>query len=128
MRLENLDGTAVFDLELLRYQLPELEHANWDSNWLVVSGKVVTPLRSWEFVDPCLLTMEAHDLANWLADLVAERQADARIFFTEPNLSFEVVAADSEVIKLRLYFACESLPPNVQADSDEFFEPISVSR
>ena len=105
MRLTNLDGTASFDLEILRYQFPELEHSDWDSNWLEVSGKVVTPARSWEFLDPCLLTMEAHDLANWLAAVVADKQTDARIFFTEPNLSFELVAADSEVIELRLYFA-----------------------
>jgi hypothetical protein len=116
MRIQNLDGTARFDLEIVRYQFPDLEHDEWDSNWLVVSGDVVTPARSWQFVDPCLVTMEAHDLANWLADVGSGKPTKLRIFFTEPNLSFEVIPRDSQTVELRLYFALKSLPPGVDAD------------
>src|SRR5690349_7539523 len=109
MRLTNLDGTATFDREILRYQFPEIRAFGLGFELAGSLRQMVTPVRSWEFVDPRLLTMEAHNLANWLADIITDKQTDPRIFFTEPNLSFELVAADTEVIELRLYFALESL-------------------
>lgn len=118
----------TFDLELVRYQFPELEHDEWDSNWLVVSGKVVTAERSWNFSVPCLLTMEAHDLSHWLAECSVAKPAKERIFFTEPNLSFEVIVGDSQTVSVRIYFALESLPPGVDVEIDDFFEVFQVSR
>lgn len=126
MRLQSIDGATTFDLEIVRYQFPELENDEWESNWLVISGKVVSAKRSWRFVDPCLVTMEVHDLANWLSELAAGRSTKKRIFFTEPNLSFEAVAVGSQSAELRVYFWLESLPPNVEAEIDEFFELITV--
>ena len=82
MRLQTTDGAKAFDLTIVRYQFPELENDEWDSNWLVISVHVVTGERSWNFVNPCMLTMEAHDLANWLA------------FRSGPN-HFSIFAADS---------------------------------
>ena len=42
MRLQTTDGAKAFDLTIVRYQFPELENDEWDSNWLVISGHVVT--------------------------------------------------------------------------------------
>jgi hypothetical protein len=128
MRLQSIDGATTFDLEIVRYQFPELESDEWDSNWLVISGSVVSAARSWNFFDPCLVTMEAHDLANWLAALANGRPTKERIFFTEPNLSFEAVAADAQSAELRVYFSLESKPPNVEAEIDEFFELFKIAR
>jgi hypothetical protein len=122
MRLQSTDGTKSFDLKIVRYQFSELENDEWDSNWLVISGHVATAERSWKFVDPCMLTMEAHDLANWLAESSTGKPAKERIFFTEPNMSFEFIGADAQSAQLRVYFALESLPPKVDAEIDEFFE------
>lgn len=128
MRIQNLDGTARFELEILGYEFPNLEHDMWDANWLLISGKMVTPARSWQFVDPCLVTMEAHELAKWFADLGTRRPAESRIDFTEPNLSFEWMPSDSQTVELRLYLACNSLPPGVDTGDEEFFEPFHVTR
>lgn len=35
MRLQSIDGATTFDLEIVRYQFPELENDEWDSNWLL---------------------------------------------------------------------------------------------
>lgn len=128
MRLQSTDRTKSFDLTIVRYQFPELENDEWDSNGLVISGHVVTGVRSWNFVDPCMLTMEAHDLANWLAEASTGTPAKERIFFTEPNLSFEFIGADAQSAQIRVYFALESLPPKVDAEIDEFFEPLQIGR
>jgi hypothetical protein len=110
------------------YEFPDLEVDDWDSNWLVVAGEVVTPARKWSFSDPCLLTMEVHDLANWLFALGSGTPPQSRLFFTEPNLSFETVSSDSETANLGVYFACESLPTGVNSDDGEFFELFVLNR
>jgi hypothetical protein len=70
--------------------------------------------------------MEAHHLANWLGD-VADGNPTRRIFFTEPNLSFEVESVDPTKISLKLYFAAEALPPGVSTGDEEFYELFRVS-
>lgn len=42
MRLKGEDGTS-FELKIEGYQFPEIQDDRWDSNWLVVSGRVAHP-------------------------------------------------------------------------------------
>lgn len=128
MRLQSIDGSKLFVLRLVGYEFPDLENDDWDSNWLVVAIEVVTPVRKWSFSDPCLLTMEVHNLANWLFALRSGPPPERRIFFTEPNLSFESDSIDPETAELRVYFACESLPTGVDSDEGEFFELFVLNR
>lgn len=128
MTLRSIDGTKTFELEILRYQFPEIEHDAWDSNWLVMFGNVISNERSWNFTDPCLLTIEAHELANWLAELASGQPAPKTIDFTEPNLSFKAIGSDARSVVLRVYFAFESRPSKAVAESDDFFEVFRISR
>jgi hypothetical protein len=112
---------SEFELRLVDYQYPHIENEYWDANWLFVSIRVTSPIASWTHTDPCLMTAEARDLANWLGDVAFNRQSRTRLFFIEPNLSFEFVGRDADICELRLYFALESSPPGIEAYSDEFF-------
>jgi hypothetical protein len=125
------DQTEV-ELQLVRYQFPDNDHNVWDSNWLVVSVRVVAPLATWTVSDPCLTTLEVHNLANWLADQAQGRSTKPRIFFTEPNLSLEVIGREGEACDLHFYFSQGCLPPTVEVDYDdedaeEFFIPMKLS-
>ena len=73
------------------------------------------------------MTAECRDLVSWFGDVAFDRQSKTRVEFIEPNLSFEFVKRDADVCELRLYFALESCPPGIEAYSDEFFLPFTVT-
>ena len=100
----------IVDLHVIGYQHPENHTDEYDSNWLVVEGRVFHPRGDWVFRDPCLLTYEAAGLANWLDAVAADRVAESSIKFIEPNLSFEVATIESRRV-LRVTLAFESRPP-----------------
>ncbi len=110
-----------------------------DANWLVVSGEVRTATGgSWSFRDPSLLTAEVTDLVSWLrqvadgavsvatavgeldkttldkcVDEVHEYAAAGWLTFTEPNLSFAVVAYSGSRVQLVIGLSHESAAPRV---------------
>ena len=108
MKLESRDGLSV-TLEILRYQFPDMETEEYDSNWLVVQGHVVHPTMNWNFQTPCLLTYEAAALAQWLERIANDENVEPRLEFIEPNISLEIL--DSTNIKpIRIFFMLESHP------------------
>ena len=127
MILRSEKDQSEFELRLIGYQYPDIENEYWDANWLLISVRVNSPVASWTHTDPCLMTAEARDLANWLGDVAFDRQSRTRILFIEPNLSFEFVTRDADICELRLYFALESCPPGIEAYSDEFFLNFTVT-
>lgn len=84
------DGTGL-SLSIVGYQFPKLDTEPYDSNWLMVSLAVKHPEGSWKETDPCLLTFEVEQLADWLEAVAQGRKVDATRGFTEPNLSFKLV-------------------------------------
>ncbi len=117
MLLVGLEGNEL-ELQVVGYQFPEDDTDPWDSNWLLVSVRVVSPQGTWEVVDPCLTTWEAKHLVRWL--VAAARDAGSLptgpgepVTFTEPNLT--VVArsnpADPNRVVLRACFELELRPP-----------------
>ena len=103
---------SEFALRVAGYQFPEREHEDWDSNWLVVEGRVApVDERAWEFRDPALLTWEVERLSNWLEALASGQAVEDGEDFVEHNLRFEVVGSDEETITLKVYFELESRPP-----------------
>ena len=105
---------SKFSLNAVGYQFPTTELDGWDSEWLVVSGRVECPDGTWTFRDPCLTTFELSSLADWLATRNAPG-ARRRIEFTEPNLSFSHNSlAGGDVLELS--FAYESSPPWLTED------------
>jgi hypothetical protein len=127
MILKSESDQSEFELRLIDYQYPHIENEYWDANWLLVSIRVNSPVASWTHIDPCLMTVEVCDLANWLGDVAYNRQSRTRLHFIEPNLSFEYVTRDAGICERRLYFSLESCPPGIEAYSDEFFLPFTVT-
>lgn len=112
MLLRGQEGNEL-ELGVVGYQFPDEERDPWDSNWLLVSVRVLAPQGSWEVVDPCLTTWEAKRLVAWLVQAAARDPAKAPLTFTEPNLT--VVARSRATAPLRAYvracFALELRPP-----------------
>lgn len=101
-------------LRLVDYQFPDNVDDEWDSNWLIVDGAVSLTGREWRFRDPCLTTVEAERLADWL-DACAQGTAEVPYCdFTEPLLQFHLVDPQT----LRVSFALEAAPPWAKRGDD----------
>ena len=117
MLLAGLEGNEL-ELRVVGYQFPGDDTDPWDSNWLLVSVRVVSPAGTWEVVDPCLTTWETKHLVRWLVAIVREPGA-ARdpsagpVTFSEPNLvvSARAKPADPNRVLLRAAFQLELRPP-----------------
>lgn len=105
----------ALELRVAGYQFPYNHTAEYDSNWLVIEGRVHHPSGDWTFRDPCLLTYEAARLADWLESVAANREAIPHVVFLEPNLSFEVVTAETGRAS-RVEFGAESRPSWASCD------------
>lgn len=110
MKLVSRNGGSLV-LSVDGYQFPEITDDRWDSNWLVVTGRVTGPRGSWTFRDPCLTTLELARLASWLAATDSGPPEHGTLEFLEPNLRFEHVGGPEPAIRLRL--AHESAPPTL---------------
>lgn len=112
MLLRGREGNEL-ELGLVGYQFPDEERDPWDSNWLLVSVRVLAPEGSWEVVDPCLTTWEAKRLVSYLIHAAAHDPAAAPMTFTEPNLTVTARSRTSAPtrVHLRACFALELRPP-----------------
>ena len=57
MLLRGIDGTE-FEMEVVSYQFPHLEHEQYDSDWLNIKIRVRMSQGYWTSTDPSLLTWE----------------------------------------------------------------------
>lgn len=104
----SLEGEdAWLRISIVRYQFPQTENDEWDSNWLIIEGHVSLGGRIWKFSDPCLTTFEAIRLADWMDAQANGTSEQALCAFTEPNLEF-ARRSDSAI---RVRFSHESAPP-----------------
>ena len=109
---------SEFELRVVGYQFPDIVGDEWDANWLVVEVRVApVDERPWRSIDPSLLTWEVERLSNWLEALASGRAVEEGEDFVEPNLGFEVVQRDEDIITIRVYFELESRPPWFFADA-----------
>jgi hypothetical protein len=113
MRLDVGNGNS-FELAALRYEYPDITEDRWDSNWLVVSGRVTRGEDTWRFVDPCVTTFELAELADWLDHLSWHDAPDFE--FTEPSLVFSYSVRPAP--RLRVRFAHECAPPWLKTHQD----------
>jgi hypothetical protein len=103
-----LSGSNVaLELNVVGYQFSDCALDGWDSEWLVVQGKVTIERGSWKFLDPCLTTFELAALADWMR---SSPSPGREIGFVEPNLHFECRAA-SECNTLVVSLSQEAAPP-----------------
>jgi len=112
VRLIGRSGTG-FELLPLRYQFAGVSGDEWDDNWLVVRGRVVTESARWTFVDPALLVDEAEDLRDWLVRASRRLEtpfAEPTARFIEPNLAFGITAYGDDTATVLICLAAEALP------------------
>lgn len=126
--VEDVSGSTAVDLEIVGYQFPDYEPRDgelfdeWDANWLVVRGHLVTPEVTWSFRNPCLTTDEVARLGAWLRSVASGRvsaQASHRragIAFTEPNISVRLATREGDLRTLEWYFAQEASPPEASEE------------
>jgi len=108
MKLTGEEGVA-FELTVESYEFPEIEDEPWDSNWLLVRGRIKHPRGSWSFFEPCLTTWEIELIARWLERLVTGEVSRSALDFNEPNLRF--LFAVQPVFAVEVRFAYECAPP-----------------
>jgi hypothetical protein len=132
MLLRGKEGNEL-EVSLVGYQFPDEERDPWDSNWLLVSVRVLAREGSWSVVDPCLTTWEAKRLVAWLVHAAARDPAAAPMTFTEPNLTVTARTRTTRPplrVAVRACFALELRPPwlhNV-AGSDKLCIDLDVER
>ena len=107
MLLRGIDNTE-FEMKVVGYQFPHLEHEQYDSDWLNIKIRVKLPQGSWTAIDPSLLTRELVSLTEWLESIADGKRVDSEESFIEPNLRFELL--EEEPKRLRVYFELESRP------------------
>ena len=102
-------------LKISGYQFPKELHDPYDSNWLMIAGKVTLEGRYWSFLDPCLLTTEVSQLADWLEAVVSNDAVQNDCGFIEPNLHF--IRTNKNIIRINL--SLEARPPWADKDDHE---------
>jgi hypothetical protein len=108
-----------FQLTILGYQFPHRATEPYDSNWLRVRIDAATSDGVWSKSDPCLLTYEAAQVADWLDSLARPGPTAAECSFTEPCLAFELTRhPDDHTPHLLVHCAHELRPPWIHDDSD----------
>jgi hypothetical protein len=109
MRLVGVNGDAV-ELTIVGYQFPEIRDDPWDSNWVVIETTATVDGQSWTSRDPCLVTFEVEQLADWVEALGNERLVESELDFMEPNLAFELEGVAGDLVRIRIWFECEARP------------------
>jgi hypothetical protein len=131
MLLTGREGNEL-EVGIVGYQFPDEGRDPWDSNWLLVSVRVLSPEGSWEVVDPCLTTWEAKRLVSWLIHAAARDPSTVDMAFTEPNLTVTARSRSSAPLRVhvRACFALELRPPwaSTAAGSDNLCVELDVDR
>jgi hypothetical protein len=83
----------------------------WDSNWLRVQIDGSLGSRTWTTTDPCLDTIDVDALARWLSAAAEAPDVLKPLWFTEPNLSFELADVTDDLIHIRTWLELEARPP-----------------
>lgn len=129
MELKDLSGVARVSLRPVRYEFESATGGDWDDNWLVIAGEVVSGGQSWSFRHPSLVVDEAMEIADWLERVASGLEAptqlsenggiDPSLAFTEPNLAFSVQSYGDNTVVVRVHFSLEALPPDRCGPADD---------
>jgi hypothetical protein len=110
LRLSGADG-SFFEMDIAGYQFPadvKSPLPEYDLNWLQVHIHARDSNgHEWEATDPCLLTWELAELAEWLGKHARGEDASSSIEFLEPCLCLEIVPVSNSKIALKLHLAYE---------------------
>jgi len=127
MKLASDDGT-ILELRAVGYEFPHHHSALHDSDWLDIDLRLTRPTATWHYTDPALLTYELREIATWLL-LVVRGRTPKRLWFTEPELSLELIATPHNRMVVRVYLSDGFRPPWASVDPDvDFFLTFPVRR
>lgn len=106
------------------YEFPDI-NSSYDDNWLSIFIDVQTKNHKWQSTFPSLLTWEIEGLVEWFETLAENKKPKwyKLNYFTEPNLSFEILNDYTDSLKkFRIIFDLEFRPPNSDDDTNYFIE------
>jgi hypothetical protein len=117
------ENNQFIELKVLGYEFPENISDEWDSNWLIIYINVKTIEKHWNTACPVLTTFELKGLINWLENISKDKIDNYKsIFFTEPNLSFELLNdINSEIKEIKINFGAEFNPFSAMNSNKECF-------
>lgn len=128
------DTGSRFEISLVGYQFPydgpPTGGEDTDANWLLVRGIATSSDgQTSEFVDPCLMTTEARELARWLRAAAAGRiepqanpSEDELWMFVEPNLAWSVESRPKGRTRIRVHLSLEAHPAWIPDTAQGLFE------
>lgn len=120
MHMSGSDG-SLFEMRVVGYQFPEIQDEEYDSNWLLIQIHLVHPRGEWTTVDPCLLTYEVEELADWFDAIARGDHVDAEQHFIEPNLLFRLRDQGANGRTLAVYLALDCWAKSEAAPIDNRF-------
>jgi len=110
MIIKGVDDQKI-EIKIQGYQFPETKiPKDWDSNWLWVYLKVQSKFGDWEIKDPALTTFDLKEIVTWFNNLAQNKDVCRKLFFTEPNLEFNLIKASESIKYIRIIFSLEFRP------------------
>jgi len=78
---------------------------------------------NWHTVDPSLTILEFRDLVQWFRDLSLDKKVDyPELYFTEPNLEFDLIKDENGIKHIKMIFEAESKPKSAEDGKEYFME------
>lgn len=117
------NANSSFQFEIINYQFPDSFSNEYDENWLMIKINIIQDELKWSKVDPCLLTWEVKEIADWFYKLANNQKLKNReLRFTEPNLGFAWAKITDEKFRISIYFDAELLPPGWDKSKECFID------
>jgi hypothetical protein len=138
MEIRDATTGCFVRLTPLQYQYPSLVGIPFDSDWLVIKGRVRSLDEQWTFVSAILLAGEAADIVSWLrsvaaADVPPMEAEDGVLLPTlvniEPNIGLGLVSSAGAASTIRVFLCLESAPPSTASSypSLDYFLDLTLS-
>ena len=94
-----------------------------DSDWVRIYLDVKSDLGNWKTTDESLMVSELKELVQWFKDLSLNNKIEyTELYFTEPNLEFDLIENKNEVKRIKLIFSAESEPKSAIGEQEYFIE------
>ena len=122
MILKGTDNQIV-EFKIDGYQFPNAKKGSGDEDWLNVFIDVQSNMGNWHTVDPSLTILEFRDLVQWFRDLSLDKKVDyPELYFTEPNLEFDLIKDENGIKHIKMIFEAESKPKSAEDGKEYFME------
>jgi hypothetical protein len=117
----NSEQNLKYYLSIEGYQFPDIK-SDWDGNWLMVKSEVQYRDKVYTRIDPSLVTLEFLDIVKWF-DCISKNEIPkfVNLYFTEPNLEFQLYGIIGNVIRYGIKLDLEVKPSfKIDEHSDDF--------